>query len=112
MDLDFQFTLNLRTDEVAAKVKDALWKAAVRTAVDIENDAHKAVPVRTGRLKDSIKVDVTKVEGLAAIEARAEAPYAAFVELGTAKTRAQPFLGPAVRNNVDKLLQRVAEELK
>ena len=110
-DLNSSLTLDLRVKEVSNKITAALWKAAVQTAVDIENDAKAAAPVRSGKLKDSIQVTVEKAEGFAAIEASTNCGYGAFVELGTARMRAQPFLGPAVRKNSLKLAERVRDEI-
>lgn len=62
-----------------------------KTAVDIEGLAKVLCPVDTGFLKSSIGHEVN---GLSA-EIGPTAEYGIYVELGTARAAAQPFLGPA-----------------
>ena len=50
--------------------------------------ATELVPVDTGRLRSSIRIEDDSVV--------AETPYAGFVENGTVYMNAQPYLGPAV----------------
>jgi hypothetical protein len=59
----------------------AAWDkfAAERLGPDIERDAKRYAPVRTGRLRESIE---HHLEGHVLV-VEAHAPYAAFVELGT-----------------------------
>jgi HK97 gp10 family phage protein len=54
--------------------------------------ATSRVPVDTGHLKSTIKVDKTS-ELMGSIDASAE--YAGFVERGTSRMRAQPYMAPA-----------------
>lgn len=65
----------------------------------IKLDAQQKCPIRTGELRDSIdyKVD-KKVSGTPELEVSANKNYAIYVELGTRKQQAQPFLKPAARN--------------
>lgn len=53
-------------------------------------EAYRIVPVDTGRLRASIRVE-TSDDGF---ELSADTPYAAFVEYGTVRQRAQPYLRP------------------
>jgi HK97 gp10 family phage protein len=65
-----------------------------------ENIAKEIVPVRTGKLRESIKAEkTTKNKGK--IEAKTD--YSVFVELGTSKQRAQPYLRPAVKKGSRKI---------
>lgn len=84
---------------------------ALREAIDDAAEAGRAraeqlVPVRTGALKKSIRV--TKRGALQA-DITASAAHAVFVELGTRRMRAQPFLKPAaewVRANLAEYVKR------
>jgi HK97 gp10 family phage protein len=60
----------------------------------IKLDAQQRCPIRTGTLKDSIKYDVDGKELIIS----ANTDYAIYVELGTRKQQAQPYLKPAARN--------------
>ncbi len=55
--------------------------------------AQGIVPVRTGNLMASIFADVD--EDSLSVTLGASAEYASFIEYGTVKMRAQPFLQPA-----------------
>ena len=58
----------------------------------ILEDARRMAPVATGKLRDSIRVEA---EG-DTVRVGSDLDYAAYVELGTSDTPAQPFLKPAV----------------
>lgn len=85
---------------LAAELRDASAKAeavgdqVVRSsAFRIQGAAQDRAPVDTGNLKNSI---FTRTPGKGRAEVVASANYAIYVELGTSRARAQPFLGPAV----------------
>jgi HK97 gp10 family phage protein len=82
-------SLDQRGERVAAKV-----------AKDIENNARSRAPVRTGALRNSIHAipDATGRWRVAV-----GVPYGYFVEFGTHRQAAQPYLLPAV--------QEVAKEI-
>lgn len=67
-------------------------KAAVQTStMAIESGAKQLAPVDTGQLRSSIKGKVSGFEG----EVTALAEHAPFVEFGTRKMPAQPYMLPA-----------------
>lgn len=55
----------------------------------------RLVPVDTGALKKSIFTKITRVGNIYVLEFGATIFYTLFVELGTSRTRAQPFIRPA-----------------
>lgn len=57
--------------------------------------ATNRVPVRTGNLKRGIQLDTREDNGLTARLSAASVSYAKYVEWGTRKQVAQPFIGPA-----------------
>lgn len=69
----------------------AVNATAQQWANQVETEAESLVPVRTGRLQDSIEADVS--EGSAKVGSSLR--YVEYVELGTYKDEAQPFLQPA-----------------
>lgn len=78
---------------MARKTRDDLARVAEETA----NEARSNCPVDTGTLRDSIAVVSGKNEaGQFEVSITADAEYAAFVELGTSKRTAIPFLRPAL----------------
>ena len=67
------------------------------------------VPVRTGILRSDITYEIM-IEGLMIIGwvgALAERFYAYFVELGTSRMKAQPFLRPGVFNNTRQIMRKL-----
>lgn len=74
-----------------AMIKTATEKTIETVANEIAEDASSNAPVDTGRLSRSMEVEADG--DTATITART--PYSAYVELGTSRSAAQPFLKPA-----------------
>ncbi|WP_288484775.1 HK97-gp10 family putative phage morphogenesis protein [uncultured Novosphingobium sp.] len=75
---------------------------------DFKPVAKSLVPVRTGELRDSIDGRVTATS----VEVFATAEHARFVEEGTSKMEAQPFMGPAWEQTKGKLQKRIAQAIR
>ena len=82
----------------------AIFKSAGEAVAD---EARAMCPVDTGRLKSSIAVSADG--GGAQITANTD--YAAYVEFGTWKMAAQPFLVPALLNSADKIAAAAARAI-
>ncbi len=78
-----------------ARVQQKLleWAETVRT------EAARLAPVRTGYLRSTVFTRVQQWQ----MEVGAEAAYAASVEFGTNRARAQPFLQPALQQHLPTL---------
>lgn len=106
----------LGRDSLARKLADieptlrpALEREVKVAAVNIQNGARQRVPVRTGRLRNSVTHEITD-DGLnAAIGSNVE--YAPFVEFGTRRMRARPYLFPAFEEERPKYLARLKRAL-
>ena len=90
------FTVTITCDHINELVGAARREAAKvvqATAFGVEAEAKRIVPVDTGRLRNSI---TTRVDpgGLSATIAP-HTDYEAFVEFGTRRMRAQPYMRPA-----------------
>ncbi len=68
---------------------------------DMVDFAKSVVPIRTGFLHDSIYHSVTGMT----LDFGATADYALFVEFGTCRMGARPFLRPAFEGNLDKIYE-------
>ncbi len=77
------------------RVKRAMGEAGQEASRLIAQRAKSIAPKRTGLLRDSIRPSLLGVE--------ARVPYAKFVEFGTRKMKAQPFLRPAISENIGKV---------
>ena len=73
------------------RVERHLEQAVAKTARDIAADAQASAPVDTGALRNSISADVGGMEAVIGPGVH----YGGYVELGTSRMRAQPYLFPA-----------------
>jgi HK97 gp10 family phage protein len=93
----FQIVFN-RIPQVIAEVEANAQRTVAKVADAIAEDARGHAPVRTGRLRSSIE---GRPKGKQA-DIAVDADYAAFVEFGTYKMAAKPFLTPAVSEHQDE----------
>ena len=82
----------------------AVFAAAGEAVAD---EARAMCPVDTGRLRDSIAVSA----GEDGAQISANTDYAAYVEFGTYKMAAQPFLVPALLNSAGKIAAAAANAI-
>lgn len=82
---------------ILARARQALRDAVHAGALVIETDAKERAPVRTGTLRRSINTqvhDVSPTRVLARIGPNTH--YAAFLEFGTVRMAARPYMRPAL----------------
>ncbi|WP_375374084.1 HK97-gp10 family putative phage morphogenesis protein [Hymenobacter aerilatus] len=83
----------------------AAREVVAETLLLIESDAKELAPVDTGRLRSSIHTEISS-NGLSGVVGT-NVSYAPFVELGTTRQRAQPFLFPAYEANRQRFLDNL-----
>jgi HK97 gp10 family phage protein len=93
-------------EELSNKLQqlDAHLKSRIQTnladfAGSIGNTAKQLAPIRTGHLRSTIYAEI----GDWTAKVGSTAPYAAYLEFGTRKIRAQRFLARAVETHVPRL---------
>lgn len=91
---------------VEAKSRSAPKKVADRIAAT----ARQLVPKDTWQLHDSIQAVSVRTGKEAEVVALTD--YAAYVEFGTYRMSAQPYLGPAVEQHADELGAEIMGSLK
>jgi HK97 gp10 family phage protein len=100
-------------DEVPDQQSEALEEEVhniVETAADnMVSYAQGIVPVRTGNLLSSIFSEIDEDE--LSVTLGAIADYASFIEYGTVKMRAQPFLEPAAAIGQEEINARIEETI-
>jgi HK97 gp10 family phage protein len=74
------------------EIKNDIAKVIAQAATGIPNALKPLTPIRTGHLRRSWKGTHTKFQG----RVSNTAAYAAFVEFGTSRSRAQPMLSPLI----------------
>lgn len=87
------------TKEIILKALDKIWISGNKIA----DDARLTVPVKTGRLRDSIVAETPVMSGdeiRCVISANTD--YAIYVEMGTWKMKSRPYLKPALYKNKDE----------
>ncbi|PSS42906.1 hypothetical protein C6401_15210 [Arthrobacter woluwensis] len=70
-----------------------------KTALDVEADARRLAPVDTGNLRGSIghsDLRTIGTSGSLMVEIGPTANYGVYVEVGTSRAPAQPYMGPAM----------------
>jgi HK97 gp10 family phage protein len=116
---DVQVTDN--TAIATRQLRRQLGAVVRKAAFDVEARAKLKAPVDTGHLRNSISVrtggqiggDGGALDALSA-EVVATAEYAAYVELGTNRHKAQPFMEPAaeeVRPQFEEAVKRVLRQI-
>lgn len=88
------FQLNWNGPEMIQEVLEALSQALSALSVEALERMRQIVPVDTGDLRESCFVDIDITGTRLQLIIGAGMPYAIYVELGTFKTPAQPFLRP------------------
>lgn len=102
MAADFEVKLTAdNTDEVLRELNEAVQRGLEMIGLQGEGYAKRLCPVDTGNLRNSITHD--RDDDSAYIGTNVE--YAPYVEYGTSKTKAQPFLQPAAEDHVDEYKQ-------
>lgn len=99
-----------RFPEIAAALPEKTKVVVAKTARDIEGHAKSVVAVDTGNLKNSIDVEFDS-DGLTAIVAP-HTEYAAFVEFGTRRMSARPYMTPAAERNRPAFTAAMKQMLK
>lgn len=104
------------------KLENKVVRSAVRKGVnEIRDLARSKVSIDTGNLRKSIVTIGHRENGKIALKVTvrqrksksAKSPYyAKFVELGTSKMVAKPFLRPALDESEDKVLDTVIDDIK
>lgn len=101
--------LERNSNKYSQHVLDALDEAVQRGALKVLATAKELSPVDTGRLRNSIHYSKT---GEAEAEVKATANYSTFIEFGTSRQRAQPFMRPAAEANEREIVRQVKELTK
>jgi len=90
----------------AARDLGKMEQAGMRSAQLVASDARRTAPKRTGRLSRSI---TPAAQGNTA-RVSAAAPYGVFMEYGTSRMRARPFMRPALAAQTGAIVNTYATE--
>ena len=98
------------TGEARDELGRAVIRALTKCGMIAEGYAKFLCPVDTGRLRGSIVYQVDAEDDAVYIGTNVE--YAPYVELGTRKQKAQPFLRPAAEDHASEYGEIIESELK
>jgi len=96
-------------DEQSQALEEEVHNIVENAGDSMVTYAQGIVPVRTGNLMASIFADVD--EDNLSVTIGATTDYASFIEYGTAKMRAQPFLQPAADVGEEEMNARIEEAI-
>ena len=96
--------------DALVNLEDAERRALEKIGTFIEAESKLRTPVDTGNLKRSITHKVNKDEKSVTIGSNVE--YSVYVEKGTSRNRAQPYLTPSIEDNICKIKDIVEQEIK
>lgn len=118
-----EVTLTSNKDEILEALGEQLGQAMIAIGMAAESNAKQEITkavydtpesksgyIRTGRLRNSIAYGVDTSEPAVYIGSNVE--YAPYVELGTSKMRARPFLKPAVENYAEEYKDLLEQAMK
>lgn len=88
-------------DSVLASMNGKVTRAITKACAQIEGESKKDCPVDTGRLRSSLTHEIESTPFLVVGRTGSNVEYAKYVELGTYKMRARPYLLPAFERNKD-----------
>lgn len=103
-------TYESHLDEFLDALPEQIEQALIAIGMTAETYAKQECPVDTGRLRNSITHEVDMSEQAAIIGSNVE--YAAYVELGTSRQKAQPYLRPAAQNHTSEYKNLAKAALK
>ena len=101
-------TITDNSDQFLYALPSQIARALESIGLVAEGYAKLACPVDTGRLRNSI----SHARDDTAAYIGTNVKYAPYVELGTSKMHAQPFLRPAAENHADEYKEIVKTALK
>lgn len=97
---DITVSMQDNTELLKNAEQEQIEQALIAIGMTAESNAKGYCPVDTGRLRNSITNEAYQDEQAVVIGTNVE--YAAYVELGTSKMAARPYLRPALENHTNE----------
>lgn len=100
--------MNLRTEEAKVGALEKIFAIVQETfEIDIKSVAKQGSPVLTGLNRNSIDTEVVQNPGVVEATLFTQSGYGGYLEIGTSKMKAVPYLQPAF----DEGMVHLSEEL-
>jgi HK97 gp10 family phage protein len=117
MSLSMDIEINDNTDKIKEIAQQQLAVALEAVGLQAEGDVKRTMAryspkpiVDTGRLMNSITHSVDESDNTAVVGTNVE--YAPYVEYGTSKTKAKPFLKPTIQENLPQYKEIFEDYMK
>lgn len=108
--LEIHLELSEQFKQVDEIVRRILEEEIYRAALQTQNKARQIAPIDTGNLRRSIQATGWEdVEKDLIYHVQAKAEYAGYVEYGTKKMSARPFLEPSANEALEDFIRRVKQ---
>jgi HK97 gp10 family phage protein len=88
-------------------LQNQVYRCLASWAADVKAEAMRTVPVKTGYLRSTIYAQVQNW----VVNFGADAAYAYFVEFGTKRMAARPYLWPAIQRYLPQLEELIREAI-
>ena len=108
--MEINVNISSNRELIERATREQIERALEAIGLQAEGYAKMLCPVDTGRLRNSITHSVDASEQKVYVGTNVE--YAAYVEMGTSRTKAQPYLQPAVVNHADEYCEMAEQFLK
>lgn len=103
-------------DKLEELIKQGIKDGAEAAGNLVKNEAKdnllKNGSYRTGNLYNSIESRVEDNEEEAEVKVGTDVEYAGYLELGTSRMQPKPYMYPALKDNVEKVVDKIANALK
>lgn len=103
--------LRRELDRLSVQVQAGIKAASTDSAVEIRDNARSNAPIDTGDLRDAIKVRSIPIGSEVGIF-DPDVDYGDYLEFGTSRMPAQPFMTPAVVSERPRYPGRVTSEVR
>lgn len=109
-DMDFHVDVNITdfTEEITEAIQAAIQRALVRIGGEVVSYAGDLIHNVTGNLRRSLSY---YVDGNT-VYVGTDCEYATYVEMGTSRSKAKPYLRPAAADHVEQWCKTVKDELE
>ncbi len=98
-----------RLKVISVTAKNDIEQALINSALIVERDAKIKVPVDTGRLRSSLSHETENFgTDNPTVTVGTNVEYGPYVEFGTSRQSAKPYLYPALIENKAKILKEIA----
>lgn len=122
-----------KLDKLGGNSEEVLYKTLQKQGELVKSEAKTLCPVDTGDLRKSIRKSTKRYKGKIVARVYTNSDHAAYVEFGTGKRgetsntnsnvevtykqnwsgiEAQPYLYPSLKNNEDRVMKNIKENLK